>query len=88
MTNVKLLMTLDKFNFFKNVNYLLIGGHGEKLKKVAKLGRSASSKDSINLFGANGMYTEQLPPPPPTETFLRMLKETKINFLTGMGFTD
>ena len=80
-------MTLEKFNLFNNLNYLQIGGHGEKLKKIAKLGRSASSKGSINLYGANGMYKEQHPPPPP-ETFLRMLKETKINFLTGMWFTD
>ena len=81
-------MTLEKFNLFKNVSYLQIGGHGEKLKKIAKLGRSASSKGSINLYKANSMYAEQHPPPPDTETFLRMLKETKINFLTGMGFTD
>ena len=70
-------MTLDKFNFFKNVNYLLIGGHGEKLKKVTKLGRSASYKGSINLYKTNDMYTG----PPPPETFPRMLGKPEIETL-------
>ena len=86
ITNVQLLMTLEKFNFFKNFSYLLIGGHGEKLKKIAKLGRSAFSKGSINMFKVNVMYTRQHLFPP--EIFPRMLRETKIwNFVTVMEFT-
>ena len=27
---------MEKFNFFKNFNYLLMGGHDEKLKNFAK----------------------------------------------------
>ena len=35
ITNVQLLMTLEKFNFFKNFKKLLMGGHDEKLKIFA-----------------------------------------------------
>ena len=36
ITNVKLLMVMEKFNFFKNFKKLPMGGHGEKLKNVGK----------------------------------------------------
>ena len=36
ITNVQLLMTLEKFNFLENFKYLLIGGHDEKLKNFGK----------------------------------------------------
>ena len=36
ITNVKLLMVMEKFNFFKNFHYLLTGGHDKKLKNFGK----------------------------------------------------
>ena len=36
ITNVQLLMVMEKFNFFKNFKKLLMGGHDEKLKNVGK----------------------------------------------------
>ena len=36
ITNFQLLMTLEKFNFFKNFKKLLMGGHDEKLKNFGK----------------------------------------------------
>ena len=36
ITDVQLLMVMDKFNFFKNFKNLLIGGHDEKLKNFGK----------------------------------------------------
>ena len=36
ITNAQLLMTLEKFNFFENFNYFLMGGHDEKLKNFGK----------------------------------------------------
>ena len=36
ITNVKLLVTLEKFNFFKKFTFLLVGGHDEKWKNFRK----------------------------------------------------
>ena len=36
ITNVQLLMVMEKFNFFKNFKKLLMGGHDEKLKNFGK----------------------------------------------------
>ena len=36
ITNAQLLVTMEKFNFFENFKYLLIGGHDEKLKNFGK----------------------------------------------------
>ena len=36
ITNVQLLIIMEKFNFFKNFNYLLMGGHNEKVKNFGK----------------------------------------------------
>ena len=36
ITNAQLLMTLKKFNFFRNIKKLLMGGHDEKLKNFGK----------------------------------------------------
>ena len=36
ITNVQLLMVMEKFNFFENFKYLLMGGHDEKLKNFGK----------------------------------------------------
>ena len=78
ITNVQLLMVMEIYNFFKNFYYLLIGNHGEKLKKISQLGRSAFFKGSISIYKANGMYTGQ-----------HLFPSPKIwNFVTGMGFTD
>ena len=35
ITNVQLLMVMEKFNFFKNFNSLM-GGHDEKRKNLGK----------------------------------------------------
>ena len=48
ITNVQLFMVMEKFNFFKNFNYLLMGGHDEKLKNFGK-----SKKKSV-------IYTNQI----------------------------
>ena len=36
ITNVQLFMVMEKFNFFKNFNYLLMEGYDEKLKNFDK----------------------------------------------------
>ena len=36
ITNVQLLMVMEKFNFFKNVKNSLMGGHDEKLKNFGR----------------------------------------------------
>ena len=36
ITNAQLLMTLEKFNFFRNFKKLLMGCHDEKLKNFGK----------------------------------------------------
>ena len=36
ITNVQLLMVMEKFNFFKNFKNSLMGGHDEKLKNFGK----------------------------------------------------
>ena len=36
ITNAQLLVTMEKFNFFENFKYLLMGGHDEKLKNFGK----------------------------------------------------
>ena len=36
ITNVQLLMVMEKFNFFKNFKNLLMGGHNRKLKNFGK----------------------------------------------------
>ena len=36
ITNAQLLMTLEKFNFFRYFKKLLMGGHDEKLKNFGK----------------------------------------------------
>ena len=41
ITNVQLLMVMEKFNFFKNFKNLLIGGHDEKLKNFGKSERKS-----------------------------------------------
>ena len=45
ITNVQLLMVMEKFNFFKNLKNLLMGGHDEKLKNFGK-----SKKKIIDLY--------------------------------------
>ena len=36
INNGQLLMVMEKFNFFKNLKNLLMGGHDEKLKNFGK----------------------------------------------------
>ena len=36
ITNAQLLVTMEKFNFFENFKYLLIGGHDEKPKNFGR----------------------------------------------------
>ena len=44
ITNVQLVMVMEKFNFFKNFKNLLMGGHDEKLKNFGK------SEKKIDLY--------------------------------------
>ena len=36
ITNAQLHMVMEKFNFFENFKYLLMGGHDKKLKNFGK----------------------------------------------------
>ena len=50
ITNVKLLTVMEKFNFFENFKYLLMGGHDEKLKSFGKSKKKIGNLHELDNF--------------------------------------